>query len=158
MKKKSVKKPKYAFTRFSVNGFAKLLSNLTVRQREIIESYGFGSLLLFDKCYVPNNFSKWVARAVNHKSGDIVIDGKIISLTKNLFSGYLVCLLVEDHFQKISRMRDIFYWTSSIRISFPMLISSPRSFWAKMKFCQMKTHLFVSSLLRWIHFCAAILH
>lgn len=30
----------------------------------------------------PTIFSKWVARLVDHKSSDIVIDGRIISLTK----------------------------------------------------------------------------
>lgn len=55
---------------------------MTRNQGEIIESYGFGSLLLFDKCFVLNKFSRCVAKLVDHKSGDIVADGKIISLTK----------------------------------------------------------------------------
>lgn len=58
------------------------MDSLNPRQREVIESYGFGSLLNFDKCFVPNKFAKWVANVVDYKSGDIVVDGKIISLTK----------------------------------------------------------------------------
>ncbi|RCV09931.1 hypothetical protein SETIT_2G070000v2 [Setaria italica] len=66
----------------AVTGFAKVIKNLTSNQRKVIENYGFGSLLLFDKCFVPNNFVKWVARLVDYKSGVIVVNGKIISLTK----------------------------------------------------------------------------
>ncbi|RCV43434.1 hypothetical protein SETIT_9G294100v2 [Setaria italica] len=58
------------------------MKNKLTNQRKVIENYGFGSLLLFDKCFVPNNFVKRVARLVDYKSGDIVLNGKIISLTK----------------------------------------------------------------------------
>ncbi|KAG2648910.1 hypothetical protein PVAP13_1NG073200 [Panicum virgatum] len=81
-KSKPDHKPKDAFTRFSVTAFSSILDSLNPRQREVIESYGFGSLLNFDKCFVPNKFAKWVANVVDYKSGDIVVDGKIISLTK----------------------------------------------------------------------------
>ncbi|CAO2165562.1 unnamed protein product [Urochloa humidicola] len=78
----SVKKSRVAVTRFSVSNFASVIDALTPAKRKIIEDYGFGSLLLFDKCLVPNKFAKWVASLVNYRSGDIVIDGKVISLTK----------------------------------------------------------------------------
>ncbi|KAG2575031.1 hypothetical protein PVAP13_7KG261800 [Panicum virgatum] len=81
-KSKPDHKPKDAFTRFSVTAFSSVLDSLNPRQREVIESYGFGSLLNFDKCFVPNKFAKWVANVVDYKYGDIVVDGKIISLTK----------------------------------------------------------------------------
>ena len=55
---------------------------LTPENREVIENSGLGSLLLFQKCYVPNKFVKWVAELVNYRSADIVVDGKVISLTK----------------------------------------------------------------------------
>jgi len=58
------------------------LDSLTPENREVIENAGFGSLLLFDKCYIPNQFVKWVAKLVNYKSADIVVDGKVISLAK----------------------------------------------------------------------------
>ncbi|CAL4999170.1 unnamed protein product [Urochloa decumbens] len=81
-KAKSVQKSKDAFTRFSVKAFSDVLDALTPHHRTVIDKYGFGSLLLFDKCYVPNKFAKWVAQLVDCNSGDIVLDGKIISLTK----------------------------------------------------------------------------
>ncbi|RCV12861.1 hypothetical protein SETIT_2G301500v2 [Setaria italica] len=68
---KFVKKLKYVITRFCVTDFAKVIKKLTPNQRQVIEKYGFGSLLHFDK-----------SRLVDHKSSDIVIDGRIISLTK----------------------------------------------------------------------------
>ena len=37
----------------------------------------------FEKCYVPKKFATWVARLVDSKSGDIVIDGMAISLIKD---------------------------------------------------------------------------
>ena len=77
-----VKRSKDAFTRFSVLNFSSVLDSLTLKNREVIENAGFGSLLLFDKCYIPNQFVKWVAKLVNYKSADIVVDGKVISLAK----------------------------------------------------------------------------
>jgi hypothetical protein len=89
LKKQSVRKPSYAFTRFSITGFGKVISNLSMRQREIIDSFGFGSLLLFDKCNVPNKFVKWIAKLVDYKYGNIVINGKIISLSKESINSLL---------------------------------------------------------------------
>ncbi|PUZ72966.1 hypothetical protein GQ55_2G437500 [Panicum hallii var. hallii] len=82
VKKPSHAKPSDAFTRFSVTTFSKVISALTPEKRKVIEDYGFGSLLSFTKCYVSNIFAQWIAHNVVHKSGDIVIDGKIISLIK----------------------------------------------------------------------------
>ncbi|KAG2590384.1 hypothetical protein PVAP13_5NG270440, partial [Panicum virgatum] len=81
-KSHSLKRPKDAFTRFSVSNLSSVIDSLTPDQKKIIDNFGFGSLLHFDKCFVPNKFAQWVARLVNHRSGDIVIDGKVISLTK----------------------------------------------------------------------------
>ncbi|XP_039805184.1 uncharacterized protein LOC120669513 [Panicum virgatum] len=81
-KMKSSKKPKDVFTRFSVKAFSSVIEALTPDEKIVIERYGFGALLHFDKCFVPNNFAKWVANLVDYKSGDIVLDGKVISLTK----------------------------------------------------------------------------
>ena len=64
---------KDAFTRFSVSNFSSVLDSLTPENREVIENAGFGSLL---------QFVKWVAKLVNYKSADIVVDGKVISLAK----------------------------------------------------------------------------
>ncbi|RLM64656.1 hypothetical protein C2845_PM16G00760 [Panicum miliaceum] len=79
---KSVTKPKDAFTWFSITTFSNVLDSLSPKHRKVIESYGFGPLLNFDKCFVPKKFVKWVANLVDYKKGDIVVDAKIISLTK----------------------------------------------------------------------------
>jgi len=78
-KQKSAKRPKEVFTRFSVSSFSSILDALTPENREVIENSGLGSLLLFQKCYVPNKFVKWVAELVNYRSADIVVDGKLYS-------------------------------------------------------------------------------
>ncbi|CAL4975410.1 unnamed protein product [Urochloa decumbens] len=81
-KAKTMMKSKDAFTRFSVKAFSDVLDALTPHHKNVIEEYGFGSLLLFEKCFVPNRFAKWVAQLVDYNSGDIIVGGKIISLTK----------------------------------------------------------------------------
>nr|TKW20037.1 hypothetical protein SEVIR_4G059200v2 [Setaria viridis] len=70
------------FTRFSATAFANLIDALTPHQRAVIEGYGFGSLLLFSKCSIPKKIATWIARHVDSKSGDIILGGKVISLTK----------------------------------------------------------------------------
>lgn len=81
-KKKTEKKTKDGFTRFSPTAFMKVISALSPEKKDVIESYGFGSLLKFSKCFVPNKFANWVAHLVDPKSGDIIRDGKVISLTE----------------------------------------------------------------------------
>ncbi|CAD6269664.1 unnamed protein product [Miscanthus lutarioriparius] len=81
-KKKIEKKTKDGFTRFSATAFMNVISALSPEKKAIIESYGFGSLLKFNKCFVPNKFANWVARLVDSKSGDVIRDGKVISLTE----------------------------------------------------------------------------
>ncbi|TVU13656.1 hypothetical protein EJB05_37076 [Eragrostis curvula] len=76
------REPKEIFTRFSVTSFSNVISALNYDQKKVLQNYGFGSLLTFDKCYVPSKFVKWVAHSVDHKSGDIILDGKVISLTR----------------------------------------------------------------------------
>lgn len=66
----------------SVTDFSSVLDALSPENRKVIEDFRFGSLLQFGKCYVPNKFVKWVVQLVNHRSGDIVLDGKAISLPK----------------------------------------------------------------------------
>ncbi|KAL6880154.1 hypothetical protein ACP4OV_011719 [Aristida adscensionis] len=74
--------PGSGFTRFSVKYFSDVLSSLTPHQKEVIQHYGFGSLLRFDKCIVPKRFVKWIACQVDVRSRDIVHNGKFISFTK----------------------------------------------------------------------------
>ncbi|XP_025823288.1 uncharacterized protein LOC112899152 isoform X2 [Panicum hallii] len=82
VKKPSHAKSSDAFTRFSITIFSKIIGALTPEKKKVIEDSGFGSLLSFTKCYVPNKYAQWIAHNVDHKSGDIVIDGKIIFLIK----------------------------------------------------------------------------
>ncbi|TVU32345.1 hypothetical protein EJB05_24070, partial [Eragrostis curvula] len=81
-KPKASKSNRDAFTRFSVTTMSKLITNMSSRYKKVISDSGFGSLLEFDKCYVPKKFVKWVASLVDTKSGDIIYDGKVIPLTK----------------------------------------------------------------------------
>jgi hypothetical protein len=68
------------FIRFSATAFANVIYALTPHQRNVIESYGFGSLLQFSKCYVPKKFVTWIAWQVDSKSGDIILGGKVTTL------------------------------------------------------------------------------
>jgi len=81
VKKKSDGRPKVGFSRFFVSTFSNVIKSLSTERQDVIRKYGFGSLLLFDECSVPWNFVHWVARLVNFNSGDIVVNGKVISLT-----------------------------------------------------------------------------
>lgn len=78
-----MKKTKDGFTRFSATAFMNVISALSPEKKDVIESYGFGSLLMFNKCFVPSKFANWVARLVEPKSGDIIHDGKVISLSED---------------------------------------------------------------------------
>ncbi|CAL4942344.1 unnamed protein product [Urochloa decumbens] len=82
-------KPKETFSRFSVTSFSKVVRAVSGSKRAVIESYGFGSLLSFDKCFVPWKFAKWIAQQVDYKSGDLLIAGKVISLTPASVSSVL---------------------------------------------------------------------
>ena len=42
-------------------------------RKDVVRRYGFGSLVLFDKCFVPKNFSKWLASLVESKSDDLIV-------------------------------------------------------------------------------------
>ncbi|CAL4996251.1 unnamed protein product [Urochloa decumbens] len=81
IKTKATKKPKDGFTRFSVTSFSKVVNAILPEKKHVIESYGFGSLLHFDNCFVPAKFATWIAQQVDYKSGDIIVSGKVISLT-----------------------------------------------------------------------------
>jgi hypothetical protein len=64
--------------------FSNVINSLSEDCKNAIRKYGFGSLLLFNNCSMPRNFVHWVARLVNYNSGDTVVDGKVISLTKEV--------------------------------------------------------------------------
>ena len=74
------------------------MESLSADDRKVIDKYGLGSLLLFEKCFVPNKFIKWVAQLVNYRSADIVFDGKVISLTKESVHLVLGLPMGDKHF------------------------------------------------------------
>jgi hypothetical protein len=82
MKIKSVTKSKDAFTRYSVTTFSSILDSLNTSTEKSYRELWFRVTADFDKCFVPNKFVKWVANVVDYKSGNIVVDGKIILLIK----------------------------------------------------------------------------
>jgi len=68
-------------TKQNISYFSEVLGSLNKHKRDVIESYGFGSLLLFDKCAVPLTFARWVADHVRESSWDIVLKNKSIPIT-----------------------------------------------------------------------------
>ena len=49
--------------------------------KNVIRRYGFGCLLEFDSEPVPRSFAQWIADHVNTRSGDIVLDTKVIPMS-----------------------------------------------------------------------------
>ncbi|CAL5071419.1 unnamed protein product [Urochloa decumbens] len=94
--------PNDAFARFSMAGFSSVIDALTADNKKVIEDYGFGSLLQFDKCTVPDSFDKWVVGLINYRSGDIISNGKVISLTKETVNLVLGIPLTEKPFPRNS--------------------------------------------------------
>lgn len=71
-----------AFTRFSVKYFSEVLKSMSAHHKAVIDNFGFGCLLKFDNCKVPNKFVRWIAQQVDFRSSDIILKDKIISLNK----------------------------------------------------------------------------
>jgi len=55
----------HGFNRVSAKYFSEVINALSVEQRKVISDYGFGSLLMYDKCVVPTRFIKWLAQHVD---------------------------------------------------------------------------------------------
>jgi hypothetical protein len=73
-----------AVTRLNVTYFSEIVESLNPQKCKVIESYGFGSLLLFDKCAIPLPFSRWIADQIQVKSCDIVVRNKSIPISVNV--------------------------------------------------------------------------
>ncbi|CAD6261070.1 unnamed protein product [Miscanthus lutarioriparius] len=117
VKKKSDGRPKVGVLRFFVSTFSNVINSLSEERKDVIRKYGFGSLLLFDRCSVLRIFVHWVARLVNYKSGDIVVDGKVISLRK-LFIWFLIFHLVVHRFLLIIPLGSLVCFQALARIMF----------------------------------------
>ena len=70
-----------ATTKLSIPYFSEVLDSLTPQKCSVIESFGFGSLLLFDKCAIPLPFARWVVDRIRVSSWDIVLKNKSILIT-----------------------------------------------------------------------------
>ncbi|CAD6225644.1 unnamed protein product [Miscanthus lutarioriparius] len=77
-KEKSSSRSSDGFTRQSVSKFATVIGSMSEDKKAIVSRYGFGSLLLFNKCFVPKKFTKWLASHVEAKSGDLIVNGKCL--------------------------------------------------------------------------------
>lgn len=69
-------------TRFSVKYFSEVLEKLSKRHRDIIFKSCFKTLLLFEKCSVPYRLALWIAQKVDVNSCDIIVQDKVIPLSK----------------------------------------------------------------------------
>ncbi|CAL5035886.1 unnamed protein product [Urochloa decumbens] len=68
-------------TRLNTNYFSEIVESLSPQKRTVIETYGFKSLLLFDKCAIPLPFASWIADHMQVNSSDIVVRNKSIPIT-----------------------------------------------------------------------------
>lgn len=88
---KESKKTKHAlldkdcFTVYSFKYFFEVLDRLTDKQKSIILKFGFGCLLALGKTYIPRSFVRWLACCVDSDSSQIIVDDKIVSLSKESF-------------------------------------------------------------------------
>jgi hypothetical protein len=76
---------KHGFHSYSAKYFFSVLDRLTVAQRSIIEKFGFGCLLSLAKTYMPSSFIHWLAWCVDADSSQIIVDDKIMNLSKDSF-------------------------------------------------------------------------
>lgn len=80
------KKNEVSFSRFSCKYFSDVIAALSEHQKNVIRSYDFGSLLLFDSSYVLIKFATWIAKHVDYKSSEIILSNKVISVSKDSVS------------------------------------------------------------------------
>ncbi|KAL6643993.1 hypothetical protein ACP70R_018759 [Stipagrostis hirtigluma subsp. patula] len=67
---------------FSLKYFGDIIQSLSPDQISVIEAYGFGSLLKFDKCSVPKNFVKWIASIIDVRTSEIIFKDRVIPFSK----------------------------------------------------------------------------
>ena len=72
----------HGFNRVSAKYFSEVINALSVKQRKVISDYGFGSLLMYDKCVVPARFIEWLAQHVDVCTSEIIVNGKFITFNK----------------------------------------------------------------------------
>jgi hypothetical protein len=70
------------FTVYSAKYFFEVLHRLTAEQKSVIQKYGFNCLLTFGKTHIPSHFVHWLSCCVDPDSSQIIVDDKIINLSK----------------------------------------------------------------------------
>jgi hypothetical protein len=73
-----------AVTKLNVSYFSDVLKSLKPDKRCVIDSYSFGSLLLFDNCTIPMSFARWVVDHIKVDKWAIVVSGKSIPITPQI--------------------------------------------------------------------------
>ncbi|CAM0882616.1 unnamed protein product [Alopecurus aequalis] len=72
------------FSSYSPKYYGEVLKSMSSHQKRVIQKFGFGSLLLFEKTHIPSSFVRWLATCVDPVSSQIIIDdSKVISLSKS---------------------------------------------------------------------------
>ncbi|CAM0884731.1 unnamed protein product [Alopecurus aequalis] len=72
------------FYSYSLKYYGEVLKSLSSHQKRVIQKFGFGSLLLFQKTHIPSSFVRWLVSCVDPISSQIIIDdSKVISLSKS---------------------------------------------------------------------------
>jgi hypothetical protein len=74
--------------------FFSVVSSLSSAKRIVIEEYGFGSLLIFQKCPIPPAFFRWVVDHVHVSTSSILLNGISIPSARRLYMMSLVYQLV----------------------------------------------------------------
>ncbi|KAL6640987.1 hypothetical protein ACP70R_019168 [Stipagrostis hirtigluma subsp. patula] len=82
LKANKVNKVKSDFSRLSRKSFTDVLSGLAIDQTGVIERFGFGSLLKFDKCTVPKDFVKWISSCIDVRTSELILKGRVIHFSK----------------------------------------------------------------------------
>jgi hypothetical protein len=73
-----------SFTSYSIKYFCEIVKSLTDPRKQVIRNFGFGCLLLLEKCEIPSAFVRWICGCVNHVTHQIVVnDTKSISISKD---------------------------------------------------------------------------
>jgi hypothetical protein len=62
-----------------------VIRKLTRSQRDVIEEFGFGCLLLFDLIDILSEFSRWVVDSVDTLCSQIIVSSTPIDITKQSF-------------------------------------------------------------------------
>ena len=70
------------FTRCSGKFFCSVLSSLTAHQVSVIQKFGAGCFLKFEKIEVPLRFVKWIAGKFDTVTSEIQLPNNFISVTK----------------------------------------------------------------------------